>query len=67
MEFLMKGFIFLHNEFNMDEYTLRLMVNASEIINNTEIYCEFDVSGSTDRIQSRTATILVIAGKSVSL
>lgn len=63
VELLMKGFMFPANENSGDEYILKLVVNASESVNNTDVRCEFDVSGSSETVQSMPATLLVISSK----
>ena len=59
----MKGFTFPTIRREGEEYTLTLLVNASEIVNNTNVQCEFDASGSLDREKSAIATLLVISSK----
>lgn len=58
-DFVEKGFTFLSGDGE-----LTLIVNASEAVNNTRIYCAFEGSGfSTDYAASQEATLLVISGK----
>ena len=59
----MKGFVFPDIRRNGSEYTLTLRVNASAAIDNTNIQCEFDVSGSSERNWTTTAKILVITSE----
>ena len=47
-----------------NELLMTLKVNASEVVNNSIIWCEFDPNGGEgSRVQSRYATLLVIASK----
>ena len=67
-EFIAKGFTFPPMQNDSDELLMTLLVNASEVINNSVISCEFDPSGGRgSRIQSRRATLLVIASKKNNL
>lgn len=63
-QFIAKGFIFPPMQRSDNELLMTLKVNASEIVNNSEIYCEFDPNGGEgSRVLSRHATLLVIASK----
>ena len=60
-----KGFIFTKPEKCQSTYTYTLTVNASEIINDTVIFCDFEPSGNSlnGSISSMKATLLVISSK----
>ena len=63
-QFIQKGFAFLSDQWNGNELTMTLTVNASEAVNNTEISCEFDPNGGEGTsVQSTPARLLVIASK----
>lgn len=63
-QFIAKGFTFLPMQQSDNELLMTLKVNASEVVNNSVIWCEFDPNGGEgSRVQSRHATLLVIASK----
>ena len=63
-EFIAKGYSFPPMQNDSDELLMTLLVNASEVVNNSVISCEFDSSGSTERpIRSKPAKLLVIKSK----
>ena len=63
-EFIAKGYSFPPMQNYSDELLMTLLVNASEVVNNSVISCEFDPSGGIgSRIKSRCATLLVITSK----
>lgn len=58
------GFIFSVDRESENKYITMLSVNATEAINNTDVYCVFEKSGDNDdNNHSLTATLLVVAGK----
>lgn len=57
------GFIFSVDREGENKYITMLSVNATEAINNTEVYCVFEKIGDIDDSNhSLTATLLVVAG-----
>ena len=63
-EFTSKGYSFPPMQNYSDELLMTLLVNASEVVNNSVISCEFDPSGGIgSRIKSGRATLLVITSK----
>ena len=60
-----KGFTFHESEKNGSQYTYALSVNASEAINNTVIFCNFEPQGDNDSkvFASMDAKLLVISSK----
>ena len=59
----MSGFIFSVDKNYRDEYITILTVNATEVINNTVVYCVFEESGDEGGSNhSHNATLLVITG-----
>ena len=63
-EFIEKGFMFPSMQQSDSELFMTLKVNASEVVNNSVISCEFDPSGGENiRNQSRSAILLVITSK----
>ena len=60
-EFIEKGFIFPPMQQSDSEILMSLRVNASEVVNNSVISCEFDSGGGEGcRNNSRSAKLLVI-------
>ena len=63
-QFIQKGFIFPPNEESESELIMMLKVNASEVVNNSVISCEFDPDGGEGtRARSNPATLLVITSE----
>ena len=63
-EFIERGFIFPLMQQSESELLMTLKVNASEVVNNSVISCEFDTSGGErTRVLSRSAELLVITSK----
>ena len=62
--FIEKGFMFPPMQQSDSELFMALKVNASEVVNNSVISCEFDPNGGEGaRVQSRSAELLVITSK----
>ena len=60
-QFIEKGFIFPPMQQSDSEILMTLRVNASEVVNDSTIYCEFDSTGGEGcRNDSRRAKLLVI-------
>lgn len=60
-QFIEKGFIFPPMQRSDSEILMTLRVNASEVVNNSVISCEFDSGGGEGcRNYSRSAQLLVI-------
>ena len=67
-EFIEKGFMFPPMQQSDSEILMTLRVNASEVVNNSVISCEFDPnSGDRSRNQSRSAQLLVITSIIIKL
>lgn len=66
-EFIQKGFVFSSiQEPDSDELIMTLAVNASEVVNDSVISCEFDPNGGEgDRVYSRLARLLVISTRKI--
>ena len=62
-QLMIKGFRFPEDQWQGDELTMTITVNASEVVNNTRISCEFDPNGGGNSVSSSTARMLVINGK----
>ena len=63
-KFMEKGFMFPTMQPSDSELFMVLKVNASEVVNNSVISCEFDPDGGEGtRVQSKSANLLVITSK----
>ena len=69
-QFKQIGFTFSEDkeDENSNEYIGTLTVNATEAINNTQMYCVFEETvGNGSSVHSKNATLLTIAGKYMQL
>ena len=58
--FVQMGFTFSRDKESQNIYNATLTVNATNAVNNTNLYCVFDNNGSN---HSLTATLRIISGK----